>query len=68
MDYGDSKDLARSFRQTASDKVLRDIAFSIAKSTKYNGYQRGLACMVYNFFNKKTSGSGVKIIQNEQLT
>ena len=36
--YGDFKDLAR---RTASDKVLRDKAFNIAKNRKYDGYQRG---------------------------
>ena len=46
MAYGDFKDLKR---RTASDKDLRDKAFNIAKNPKYDGYQRGLACMVYNF-------------------
>ena len=50
MAYGDFKDLARI---TASDKVLRDKAFNIAKNLKYDGYQKGLASMVYNFFDKK---------------
>ena len=36
MAYGDFKDLAK---RTASDKVLRDTVFNIAKNTKYNGYQ-----------------------------
>ena len=45
------KDIAR---RTASDKVLRDKAFNIAKTPKYNGYQRGLASMVYKFFDKET--------------
>ena len=58
MAYGDFKDLAR---RTASDKSLSDKAFSIAKNPKYNGYQRGLASMVYNFFNKKSAGSGVNM-------
>ena len=49
MAYGDFKDLTR---RTAFDKLLRDNAFSIAKNTKYDGYQRGLAWMVYNFFDK----------------
>ena len=48
--YGDFKDLAR---RTASDKVLRDKAFNIAKNSNYNGYQRGLASMAYKFFDKK---------------
>ena len=65
MAYGDFKDLAR---RTAADKVLRDKAFNIAKDPRYDGYQRGLASMVYKFFDKKTAGSGVKSMpQNEQL-
>ena len=56
MAYGNFKDLAR---RTASDKVLRDKAFNIAKNPKYNGYQIGLASMIYNFFDKKSSGSVV---------
>ena len=39
---------------------MRDKAFNIAKSPKYDGYQRGLASMVYKFFDKKSSsGSGI---------
>ena len=37
MYYGDFVDLAR---RTASDKVLRDKTFNIAKNLKYDGYQR----------------------------
>ena len=40
-------------RRTASDKILRDKAFNIAKHLKYDGYQRGLASKIYAFFNKK---------------
>ena len=54
MAYGDFKDLAR---RTASDKILRDKAFNIAKNPKYDGYERGMASMVYKFFDKKFSGS-----------
>ena len=66
MAYKDFKDLAR---RTAVDKVLRDKAFSIAKNPKYDGYQRGLACMVYKFFDRKSKGSGVntEVKHNEQL-
>ena len=65
MAYGDFKDLKK---RTATDEVLRDKAFNIAKDPKYDGYQRGLASMVYKFFGKKTADSGVKSIpQNEQL-
>ena len=56
MDYEDFKDLKR---RTFSDKVLRDKAFKIDKNTKYNGYQRGLASMVYKFFDKKSEGSSI---------
>ena len=66
MAYGDFKDLKR---RTASDKILRDEAFNIAKNPKYNEYQRGLASMVYKFFDKKSIGSSVNIPLefNEQL-
>ena len=54
MAYGDFKDLKR---RAAANKVLREKAFNIAKNPKYDGYQRGLASMVYKFFDKKTKGS-----------
>ena len=56
-------------KRAASDKVLRDKAFNIAKNPKYDGYQRGLASMIYKFFDKKSKGSGVNIPLkfNEQL-
>ena len=52
------------------DKVLRDKAFNIANSPKYDGYQRGLASMVYMFFDKKSTGRAVNngIQPNIQLT
>ena len=50
MAYEEFKNLTR---RTMSDKILRDKAFNIAKNPKYNGYQRGLALMVYKFFDKK---------------
>ena len=49
------KDLAK---RTASDNVLRDEAFDIATNPKCDGHQRGLASMVYKFFDKKTAASG----------
>ena len=67
MAYGDFKDLKR---RTASNKILRYKAFNIAKNPKYDGYQRGLASMVYRFFDKKSKGSGVannEIKQNLKL-
>ena len=48
--YEDFEDLTR---RTASDKILRDKAFSVAKTPKNNRYQRRLVSMVYQFFDKK---------------
>ena len=63
--YSDSKDLTK---RTIADKNLKNRAFDIAKDPKYDGYQRGLASMVYKFFDSKISGSGAKLIpENEQL-
>ena len=63
--YADSKDLTK---RTVADKIFKNKAFDIAKDPKYDGYQRGLASMVYKFFNSKVSGSGAKLIpENEQL-
>ena len=67
MTYGDFKDLKR---WTASAKILRGKAFNIAKNPKYDGYQRGLASMVYKYFQKKSTGSGAannEIIKNLKL-
>ena len=50
MAYGDFKDLTR---RRASDKILRDKAFNFVKNPKYDGFQRGLASIVYKFFDKK---------------
>ena len=64
--YGDFKDLKR---RAKSDKVLKDRVFAIANNPKYDRYQRGLASMVYKFFDKKSKGSGIKneIKKNQQL-
>ena len=55
------------YKRTQSDKVLRDKTFKIASDTKYDGYQRGLASMVYKFFDKKSSGNGVATEPNYQF-
>ena len=68
--YSDSKDLTK---RTVADKILRNRAFNITKDPKYDGYQRGLASMVYKFFDKKSKESGTKQVntkltpQNQQL-
>ena len=64
MAYGKTKDLVK---RTQSDKVLKDKAIKIASDPKYDGYQRGLASMVYKFFDKKSSGSGIVNEPNYQL-
>ena len=64
MAYGNFKDLAR---RKASDNVLRDKAFNIAKNPKYDGYQRGHASMAYKFFDKKISGGTIESMQNQKL-
>ena len=70
MAYGKSKDLVK---RTQSDKVLKDKAFKIASNPKYDGYQRGLASVVYKFFDKKfaslnkSSGSRTANEPNYQL-
>ena len=48
-----------------SNVVLRNTALKIAIDPRINRYQRGLASMVYKFFNERTKGSG---INNEILT
>ena len=65
MADGDFKDVKK--RRTTADKVLRDKAFNIAKDPKYDGYQRGLASMVYKFFDKKIKGSDCCILINLHL-
>ena len=74
MAYGKYKD---STKRIQSDKVLRDKDFKIASNLKYDYHERGLASMVYMFFDKKSKGSGIatlanksaiKSISNQQLT
>ena len=68
--YADHKDL---IKRTEADKFLRDKAYDIASNPKYDGYQRGLASMVYKFLDKKSTaessflertGSGFKKLKN----
>ena len=50
MAYGDFKDLTRG---TASDKILRNKAFNIAKNAKYDGHRRGLDSIIHKIFHKQ---------------
>ena len=54
--YADHKDL---INRTEADKVLRDKVYDIASNPKYDGFQRVLVSMVYKFFDKKSTGSGI---------
>ena len=58
----DFKDLTR---RISPAKILRNKAFNIAKNPKHDGYQRELASILYKFFDKKTSGGGIK---NENMS
>ena len=64
MAYGKSKDLDK---RTQSDKFLRGKAFKIASDPKYDGYESGLASMVFTYFDKKSKGSGITNEFNYQL-
>ena len=61
--YGKSKDLSKG---TQLDKVLRDKAFKITSDLKYDSYQRRLAPMIYRFFDKTSTGSGIANEPNYQ--
>ena len=54
MAFGGFKDLGK--RKASDIKLLRDKIFHIAKDTEYDGYKRGLAYIVHNFFDKKSVG------------
>ena len=55
-------------KRTQSDKILKDKAFKIASDSKYDGYQRGLASVVYKFFEKKSSGRVSLMNQSERTS
>ena len=65
MAYGKSKGLVK---RTQSDKFLKDKAYKTASDPRYDSYQRGLASLVYKFFDKKSKGSGITNEPNYQLT
>ena len=44
-----------------------DKVFDIVKNPKFDRYKRGLASIVYKFLDKKTSGSSIATLQNQQL-
>ena len=50
--YAEYKDVEN---RLISDQILRNSAYGIASNPKYDGYQRGLASMVYKFFDSKVA-------------
>ena len=64
MAYGKYRDLTK---RTRSDKFRWGKAFKIANNPKFNVYERGLALMVYKFFDKRSKGSGINSISYQQL-
>ena len=65
MAYGKLKDLTK---RTEPDKVLRIKAFEIERNPKYDGYQRGLASMVYKLFDQISIGRGAATVPNSHPT
>ena len=67
MAYGNCKDLPR---KVVSNKLLHDKAFRIAINLHYDGYQYGLALVVYKFFDKKSrwtaTQAAVRITSEDQ--
>ena len=67
--YNKFKDLEK---RTQPDIVFKNKTVKIASNPKYSGYERGLASMVYKFFDKKSKGACLKenqgnFLQNSQL-
>ena len=56
--YGDFKDLPR---RTIADNILRDKAFSTAKNPKYDGYQSGIASIVFKLLDKRTASLAQRV-------
>ena len=55
-------------KRTEPDKVLKDKAFNPkAGDPKYDGYEGGLTSMAYRFFDKKSAGSGINSMLNQQV-
>ena len=65
MAYSKSKNSAKRIQP---DKVIRDKAFKIASDPEFDRCQRWLASMVYKFFDKRSSESGVDNEPNYQPT
>ena len=62
--YGKDKDLVQG---KELDKVSKDKAFKIASNPKYDGYERGLASMLYKFLIKLLKVVALNICQTGNL-
>ena len=60
--YAKNKDVEN---RLISDQKLRNSAYDIASNPKYDGYQRGLASMVYKFFDSKVAPLDKKTISGK---
>ena len=73
MAFGKYKDLNKS---TQSNNAFRGKAFEIESNQKHEGYQRWLASMLCNLFDKKfaslsdksAKGSGIKSMSDQQFS
>ena len=54
MAHADFKDLPRG---TSSGYIILNKTFDFAQNLKYDGYQRGLVWMVYQFFYQTSRGT-----------
>ena len=62
MAYGKTKYL---IKRTQSDNLFKGKAFKIASDLKYDGYQRGLASMVYKIFGRLINLVEVVLLMNQ---
>ena len=64
MAYEDFENLPR---RTASNKVLHDEVFNVAKNPKYDGYKSVLASVVYKFLIRSSLYSQTNLLPVELL-
>ena len=60
----DTENINPKVSSTSNGKAKQ--LLNIVENPKYDGYQRGLASMVYKCFDKKSAGSGVDMYANNE--
>ena len=60
----DTENINPKVSSTSNGKAKQ--LLNIVENPKYDGYQRGLASMVYRCFDKKFAGSGVDMYANNE--